>query len=246
MHDTLLFYTKSADYKFNQLLTPYTEGSRARKEGGVLHRFKYGQEPVLVSDKALEKEGVPENDVWTIPFVAPSAKERLDYPTQKPVALLERLITASSNEHDLVLDCFCGSGTTPAVAERLQRRWIAGDMSRFAIHTTRKRLLDFPSVQPFVVQNLGKYERQLWQSAEFGDTTESRILKYRRFILDLYAATPIEGYLWLHGVRRGRLVHVGTVDAPVTVGDVKQIAGEFAKALGTGKDAPTHKAIDRI
>ena len=68
---------------------------------------------------------------------------------------------------DLILDCFCGSGTTAAVAEKLGRRWIAGDLGRFAIHTTRKRLLNIEGVKPFLVQNLGKYERQLWQTGRF-------------------------------------------------------------------------------
>ncbi len=93
-----------------------------------------------------------------------------------------------------MLDCFCGTGTTAAVAEKLGRRWIACDLGRFAIHTTRKRLLGIPDVKPFVVQNLGKYERQAWQAAEFarGDATRSAPPRhaYRRFILDLYRAQP--------------------------------------------------------
>src|SRR5262250_2445872 len=82
-------------------------------------------------------------------------------------ALLQRILKLCSNDGDLVADFFCGSGTTLAVAEKLGRRWIACDLSRFAIHTTRKRLLEIPNVKPFVVQNLGKYERQAWQVAEF-------------------------------------------------------------------------------
>jgi len=145
---------------------------------------------------------------------------------------------------DLVLDCFVGSGTTAAVAEKMGRRWIAADVGRFAVNTARKRLLSLPDVRPFVVQNLGKYERQLWQSAEFGESAQSRTAAYRRFLLDLYKATPIEGYSWLHGAKQGRLVHVGTVDAPVTVGDVKQIAAEFRRAIGSGAGAPETKAVD--
>ncbi len=145
------------------------------------------------------------------------------------------IINASSDPDDLVLDCFCGSGTTAAVAEKLGRRWIACDLGRFAIHTTRKRLLAIPDVRPFVVQNLGKYERQAWQTAEFGEETERAALaqaRYRRFILDLYGAEPIEGYTWLHGVKAGRMVHVGSVDAPARDGDVRAIAREFWKAAG--------------
>ena len=116
-----------------------------------------------------------------------------------------------------LLDCFCGSGTTAAVAEKLERRWITCDLGRFAIHTTRKRLLSIPDIKPFVVQNLGKYERQAWQAAEFADPTQrvNAQLRYYAFILQLYHATPIEGYTWIHGLKASRLVHVGSVDAPI-------------------------------
>ncbi len=140
LHDTILFYTKTNTYTFNQLLTPYTKGSVERKKQGVLHRFKRGEEPVLVSDKEVQAEGVPENDVWQIPFIAPSARERLGYPTQKPEALLERIIRASSNEGDTVLDPFCGCGTTIAVAHRLKRRWIGIDITHLAINLIKQRL----------------------------------------------------------------------------------------------------------
>lgn len=142
LHDVILFYTKENVYTFNQLLTPYTKGSVERKEQGVLHRFKRGEEPVLVSDGEVQAEGVPENDVWRIPFVAPSAKERLGYPTQKPEALLERIIQASSNEGDVVLDPFCGCGTAIAVAERLHRRWIGIDITHLAVSLIKHRLHD--------------------------------------------------------------------------------------------------------
>ena len=151
----------------------------------------------------------------------------------------------SSNSGNLVLDCFCGSGTTPAVAEKLGRRWIACDLGRFAIHTTRKRLLGIPGVKPFVVQNLGKYERQAWQRAEFSDQPAAAVHQaYINFILQLYHARPITGYMWLHGVRNGRMVHVGAVDAPVSPGDVTQIALEFRKAVGSGADAPAVNGVD--
>jgi adenine-specific DNA-methyltransferase len=99
-------------------------------------------------------------NIWTdIPIVNPMAKERVNFPTQKPEALLERIIRSSSREGDLVLDCFVGSGTTAVAAEKLNRRWIAADLGRFAIHTTRKRLLSVPGVKSFIVQNLGKNVR---------------------------------------------------------------------------------------
>jgi adenine-specific DNA-methyltransferase len=190
-----------------------------------------------------EAEGVPLQSLWD-DLKMMSRSEMVGYPTQKPESLLHRIIRSSSGPEALVLDCFGGSGTTAVVAEKLGRRWISCDLSRFAIHTTRKRLLDTADLKPFVVQNLGKYERQLWQSAEFGESATTRTDSYRSFILDLYHATPLTGYSWLHGLKQGRMVHVGTVDAPITVGDVRQIVVEFRKAVGTGKDAPKSQSVD--
>jgi hypothetical protein len=189
--------------------------------------------------------------VWTIPIVHPIAHERTGYDTQKPEPLLERILEVSSDEGNLVLDCFCGSGTTAAVAEKLNRRWITCDLGRFAIHTTRKRLLDTANVKPFIVQNLGKYERQQWQVAEFPSNGKNRLEEqkeretaYRKFILDLYHATPVSGHVWLHGVKGGRMVHVAAVDAPVTRADVNAIAAEVWKASGKGPNSPQKPAVD--
>src|SRR2546422_1079364 len=191
-----------------------------------------------------ESPGRPLQSIWIDVPMSKSGFERTGYATQKPEALLERIVNVSSNEHDLVLDCFCGSGTTAAVAEKLNRRWIACDLGRFAIHTTRKRLLGISGVKPFVVQNLGKYERQAWQAAEFGEGAQAATDAYRRFVLQLYHAQPVTGYVWLHGTKSGRMVHVGAVDAPVTLSDVKAIASEVWKAVGKGKDAPETAGVD--
>jgi adenine-specific DNA-methyltransferase len=204
-----------------------------------------------------ESMGVPAQSIWSdISFLRGMGKrqiasEWLDYPTQKPEALLERIIKASSNENDLVLDCFIGSGTTAAVAEKLNRRWIACDLGRFAIHTARKRILAIPGVKPFTVQNLGKYERQAWQVAEFPANGKDHLEKqhqreaaYRNFILELYHARPTTGHAWLHGTKSGRMVHVAAVDAPVTQADVKAIARETWKSIASGKNAPTKAGVD--
>jgi DNA modification methylase len=168
------------------------------------------------------------------------------YPTQKHTDLLQRIMTWACPEDGLVLDCFVGSGTTAAVAEKLGRRWVASDLGRFAIHLTRKRLLSIPNVRPFIVQNLGKYERQAWQAAEFPNPEDQRTREaaYRKFILDLYHATPITGRTWLHGTKSGRFVHVGAVDAPVTLADVKAVAAEAWKAVGSAKGAAEKAAVD--
>jgi len=199
-----------------------------------------------------EMPGLVLQDIWVdIRPLPAQGGERLSYDTQKPEALLDRIIKASSNEGNLVLDCFCGSGTTAAVSEKLNRRWIACDLGRFAIHTTRKRLLGIPGVKPFIVQNLGKYERQQWQVAEFPANGKDRLAEqkereaaYRKFILDLYHATPVSGHVWLHGIKAGRMVHVAAVDAPVTRADVNAIAAEVWKASGKGPNSPQKPAVD--
>jgi adenine-specific DNA-methyltransferase len=216
------------------------------KEGKIYWPTKKGGLPRL-KYYLHEAKGRYVSDVWDdISVINSMAGESAGYPTQKPELLLERVIKASTNENDLILDCFCGSGTTAAVAEKLNRRWVACDLGRFAIHTTRKRLLSIPDVKPFMVQNLGKYERQAWQAAEFGGEKKAAAMvnQYRRFILDLYNARAIEGYTWLHGIKDGRMIHVGPVDSPISPNDVTQIAIEFKKAMGTGKDAPAIAAVD--
>jgi len=185
---------------------------------------------------ADEFKGKPTGDIWTdIQYLSSGDLQRLDYPTQKPEALLERIIRASSNEGDLVADFFCGSGTTCAVAEKLGRRWIGVDLSRYAIHTTRKRLLEIEhsksledpkkkygkKARPFEILNLGKYERQFWQVKAFGKKDEKEALyEYLAFILKLYEAEPISGSSHIHGKKGNALVYIGAVDAPVTIQEV--------------------------
>lgn len=223
------------------------ETLRKHDEAGRLHwPKKKGGVPRLKKYES-EHEGVPLQDIWAdISKIHNQSSELTGYPTQKPEALLERIIQASSNEGDLVLDCFCGSGTTAAVAEKQGRRWITCDLGRFAIHTARKRLLSISNVKPFVVQNLGKYERQAWQKVEFASPEDAQVreARYRRFILDLYHADQISSGAWLHGVKLGRMVHVGAVDAPVTLSDVKTIATETWHRVGSGEDAPEEAGVD--
>lgn len=188
--------------------------------------------------------GKPIQSIWPDVRMTRSGFERLPYATQKPESLLDRIIRTSSNEGDLVLDCFVGSGTTAAIAERLNRRWVACDLGRFAIHTTRKRLLGIPGIRPFIIQNLGKYERQAWQTAEFGNETTKRIQSYVEFILRLYGAQPLAGYTWIHGKKGNRLLHVGAVDSPISPLDVGQIVAEFKRMIGGGKEAPKTNGVD--
>lgn len=151
------------------------------------------------------------------------------YPTENAEPLLERVIRAGSKEGDIVADFFCGSGTTGVVAEKLGRRWIMCDLGRFAIHTTRKRLLDI-GAKPFVVQNLGKYERQRWAANNgFNIDDKKKAEQYRKYIkniLELYHAEPVDGFTYLHGKKEKSFVRVGAVDAPVTLSEIRDALDE--------------------
>jgi adenine specific DNA methylase Mod len=214
------------DYTDESVTNLEKEGRIYRTRDGNI-RIKY-----FLEEKdgfVVEKKMV--GDVWDdIPDMMHTAKnERQDFPTQKPEALLERIVKASSNENDLVADFFCGSGTTMAVAEKLGRRWIGCDLSRFAIQVTRKRLLDIPDCKPFEVLNLGKYERRHWQinvlNGRQNDSSRA-IADYLRFIVALYHAEPVEGYAHLHGQKAGRWVHVGATDAAVTRAEIMDAVRE--------------------
>ena len=177
-------------------------------------------------------KGKPVSDFWDdIGPVASQSHERLGYPTQKPEALLERIIKASSNEGDLVTDFFCGSGTTAAVAEKLGRKWIATDLGKFAIHTTRKRMIgvqrqrkaDGEDYRAFEILNLGKYERQhyIGVNPTLREEEQQRQLKEKEeafidLILRAYAAEQIDNFTAFQGLKAGRLVAVGPVNLPVT------------------------------
>ncbi|NCV86479.1 MAG: site-specific DNA-methyltransferase, partial [Oxalobacteraceae bacterium] len=175
-------------------------------------------------------------DWWNIPLISPVGKERVGYPTQKPEKLLARVIEMTTNPGDLVGDFFVGSGTTAVVAERLARRWVAVDLGRFAIHTSRKRLLEVENCRPFEVLNLGKYERQFWSSANFGDDLDGdgqvNLLEYIAFILKAYGAEPFAGSALLHGKKGDAYIHVGSVSSPVTIADIEAAAEECKKLKG--------------
>ena len=192
-----------------------------------------------------EKDGSAVHCLWTdIPPVNPMAEERADYPTQKPEALLERILKASSNEGDLVADFFCGSGTTAAAAEKLGRKWICTDLGKFGIHTTRKRLIGVQrelkeSGKPFrafEVLNLGRYERQAYLNVGgrlTGKQKEQALAQkereFRDLILRAYRAEPLEGESFFHGKNAGRLVVIGPINLPVGRLFVEEVITECRK-----------------
>lgn len=192
-----------------------------------------------------EGKGVPIGTVWAdLSPVNSQAKEDTGYATQKPTLLLERILKASSNEGDLVADFFCGSGTTAAVAEKLGRKWIATDLGKFGIHTTRKRLIGVQrelktaekNFRAFEVLNLGRYERQAYLNVGgrlTGAQKEMALARkeheFRALILRAYKAQPLEGESFFHGKNGGRLVVVGPINLPVGRLFVEEVITECRK-----------------
>lgn len=223
-HDDIYFYSNGPSWVFNV--------DAVRQE----YKWTAGQKRADGSDRDLEKGKLPD-DVFDLHGIMPWANEKTGFETQKPESLLERVILASSNAGDLVADFFCGSGTTMAVAERLSRRWIGCDLGRFAIHVSRKRLLGIEGCRPFEVLNLGKYERQYWQVATFGEDLDKdgsiALYEYIAFILKLYGATAVSGMDGLHGKIGKAFVHVGAVDSPVTIQEIAEAIDECKAVKGT-------------
>jgi site-specific DNA-methyltransferase (adenine-specific) len=143
-HDTIFFYAKGKHYfNIDAVRTPYKEGTLEQGRRGIVSFGRVTKTHPL---------GRAPEDVWEIPIINSMAKERLGYPTQKPLALLERIIAAGSNEGDVVLDPFCGCGTAVVAAQKLNRRWLGIDITHLAINLMRNRLKDsFPGIQLEVV-----------------------------------------------------------------------------------------------
>lgn len=189
-----------------------------------------------------ENLGAKVNDVWDdINPINSQAKEKVDYPTQKPQELLERIINVSSRENDLIADFFCGSGTTLAVAEKLGRKWIGSDLGRFSIHTARKRMIgvqremkkDGKDFRAFEILNIGKYEREHYVGMNSGlreeekqKVLEKKEKEFVKLILSAYKAEPVDSFTTFVGKKRDRLVAIGPVNAPVSDEFVDEIVNE--------------------
>ena len=236
MHDTLLcFVKKKGHHIFNPQFGERTEETKRRWKGKRIvaaHDESGNRIPSDYGDS--ESPGAPMDDVWDLSIIAPVAHERTGYATQKPEALLERIVAGASESGSLVADFFCGSGTTLVVAEKLGRRWIGCDLGRWGTHVTRKRMLGIENCKPFEVLNLGRYERQYWQGVTFGEKknkplTEQALYEYLAFILKLYGAQPLVGMAHLHGKKGKAMLHIGAVDAPVTIAEIDAAVDECAK-----------------
>lgn len=238
-HNNIYYFSKNKNRIFNPIYVPHDEK--------VLKRFQRDENGPyqLVNGKKYyaNKEGKPIEDVWEI-ILANRDGQRTDYPTQKPEALLERIIQASSNEDDLVADFFCGSGTTAAMAEKMGRKWITCDLGKFAIHTTRKRLIgvqrqlkaENKPYRAFEILNLGRYERQHYigvnpnlRDVEKQQQLEEKEAAFLDLILHAYRAEPTTGFATFHGKKAGRLVAVGPVNMPITRLFVEEVILECRK-----------------
>ncbi|MGZ3727417.1 MAG: DNA-methyltransferase [Pseudobdellovibrio sp.] len=175
-HQTIYFYGKTSDFKFNKVFEDYSPTTnieqivqlRKRDERNKsVYRTDEQGHPILAS----KKNGVPMGDVWEIPFLNPKAKERVSYPTQKPVLLLEKIIRLVTDEGDLVLDPFCGSGTTPVAAKLLKRNFIGIDCNPSAVKIAKQRLENpFKTESRLLTKGKSSYLRQ-------NDETRAQIKK---------------------------------------------------------------------
>lgn len=246
-HDILLFYTKSDDAFWGNYRIPvspeYLESHyRQVDDQGRRCRIRVdaGQTRYYYPE-----DGMTPNDWWQdIPSLNSVARERLGYPTQKPLALLERIIEASSKRGDIVFDPFCGCGTTGTAAENLNRKWIMSDLGRFAIHTSRKRLIDLQRelhkknkpYRSFGVYNAGVYERQWWQKAYLKDADS----EHRRVVLELFGAEvldPVQQPVsYFHGYKDRCYCYVSRIDTIFRRTDAEKICASV-KGMLTGRSA---------
>ena len=254
-HDTIFWYSKGVEhYYFEQFDTEFEDTIDSKRWSKYINesncivasnmptqdsRFvRYlekwkknnGREP-KGDEVVFEIKGQPIDSVWDLKGLDPKSSEKVGYPTQKTEEFLARIIMASSNENDIVADFFCGSGTTLAVAEKLGRKWIGSDLGKFAIHTTRKRLIgvqrqlkeEGKDFRAFEILNLGKYERAHYIGVNMNLREEDRQRQLEQkekdfisLILKAYKAESADNFKCFHGKKSGRLVSVGPINLPVT------------------------------
>ena len=250
--ESVLFYSKNQNPLFNSFASPWESKEayvKARKQ--EIHKDKDGREYVLSDagngnrveryiEEALEM-GRPIDDVWDIDKINNSSKEHTGYPTQKPEALLDRIIQASSKPGDLVLDAFSGSGTTCAVAEKLDRRWVGIDCGKLAIYTIQKRMLNLKTdignkgkalkLQPLTLYNAGLYDFSKLKQLPWAD--------WRFFCLQLFGCRDEPhtiGGLQLDGKLKGASVlvfnHHEQPGAGIDEETVRSIHAAIGKKIG--------------
>ena len=253
-HDSIIYYSKSKNPIFNKPFLPYSESQLKRfsnvDEDG--RRYK----PITKTRRVYldESDGVPVATVWNdiANFqTIVNSPELQGYPTQKPEKLIDRIMRASTNEGDVVCDFFVGSGTTAAVAEKLNRKWICSDLGKFGIHTTRKRLIniqrelkkDGKDYRAFEILNLGKYQREhfIYDGKNERDELkqQEKIQKendFKSLILEAYKATEVQGFNTLHGKKGFEFVSIGPVNQALSRNHVEEVINECIKNNITSVD----------
>lgn len=229
-HDTIYMYSKSAEnikFNANEVL------EERQVSESTANRLKYKGALIKDGNKGRgDSELALPSDVWYIATINGMAKERLNYATQKPEALLERIIKASSNEGDLVCDFFGGSGTTAAVAERLGRRWITCDIGKPASLVMRKRFID-QEVNPFLYQSIGDYQKEAFHN----NKKLRRVGDLSQVVLGLFGALPFSpeqvsdrNFGYVKGTRN--LVMVDSPNRLTTAATVRRAVEAKASLLG--------------
>lgn len=230
-HDTILFYSKSDKWTFNykDVLDDHnlmTEGSKNRLN------YKGAMVTTKSNTSEIPDDKVLPSDTWYIATINAMSKEKLNYATQKPEALLERIIKASSNEGDLVCDFFGGSGTTAAVAEKLGRRWITCDIGKPASLVMRKRFID-QEVNPFLYQSIGDYQKEAFHN----NKKLRRVGDLSQVVLGLFGALPFSpeqvsdrNFGYVKGTRN--LVMVDSPNRLTTAATVRRAVEAKASLLG--------------
>ncbi len=263
IHEYILHFAKNYNNRIeNKTYLPYAEKYikdwfKWKDEDGRVYRQRIrgkdqNGKPIYEKQYLDESLGEPVSTVWKDIkqiYADPRAykanqgdySEILDYPTQKPEALIERIIKFSSKEGDLVADFFCGSGTTLAVAEKLNRRWIGSDLGKFSIHTSRKRLVGVQrelkksgkDFRAFEILNVGRYERENFlainddlRAEEKVKQAEKKEKDFVKLILSAYKAEEVDSFVNISGKKRDRLVAVGPINTPVSSKLIQDIVAE--------------------
>ena len=203
-HDTIFFYSKSSNYIFN------ASKEKSYNRGFKPYRFKGVEE---FEDEIGWHTLVNTRDVWNLDMVGRTSAERLNYPTQKPETLLERIISSSTNPGDIVADFFAGSGTTAAVSEKLNRKWITSDVGRFSINTSRKRFISLQRGQKEKGKDFRSFEVLSIGSYVFNDSKQQS--EFNETVLKAYKAESIENSVFT-GKKSNHFVVVGPLDLPAS------------------------------
>jgi DNA modification methylase len=244
-HDTLLWYSRGEDYIFNGQHPLVTEERRAGKDsfGGIIAHDQDGRryQEVKSAGKSyryyLDEGKIPE-DVWNIQPIPPHGGERIGYPTQKPERLLERIIAVSTNEGGVVADFFIGGGTTTAVAQRLNRRWVASDQSRVAVAITADRLTRQVEEQTGKLFSVPDFTIEHWGVYEARRLAEMPPEQFCGFVLRCFGATAETQQPGLHGMKGAVPVWVGDANPrkAVTAQEVQDFANAIRKTLRYKQD----------